>query len=78
MSVSLKEFLADIDVSLGGRVAEELSMSPCNIELGLNTDQAQVFGSENVTSGASSDLKHATGLATRMVKVWGLLSNHPT
>ena len=49
--VTQKEFLADIDVSLGGRVAEEL-----------------IFGPENVTSGASSDLRHATATATRMVK----------
>ncbi len=49
--VTQKEFLADIDVALGGRVAEEL-----------------IFGPENVTSGASSDLRHATATATRMVK----------
>lgn len=50
--VTQKEFLADIDVALGGRVAEEL-----------------IFGPENVTSGASSDLRKATATATRMVKV---------
>lgn len=49
--VTHKEFLADIDVALGGRVAEEL-----------------IFGAENVTSGASSDLRKATATATRMVK----------
>jgi hypothetical protein len=49
--VTQKEFLADIDVALGGRVAEEL-----------------IFGPENVTSGASSDLRKATATATRMVK----------
>ena len=49
--VTKKEFLADIDVALGGRVAEEL-----------------IFGPENVTSGASSDLRQATATATRMVK----------
>jgi hypothetical protein len=49
--VTKKEYLADIDVALGGRVAEEL-----------------VFGPENVTSGASSDLRKATATATRMVK----------
>ena len=46
--VTQKEFLADIDVALGGRVAEEL-----------------IFGAENVTSGASSDLRKATATATR-------------
>ncbi|KAI0302030.1 ATP-dependent peptidase [Russula brevipes] len=54
LMVSQKEFLADIDVALGGRVAEEL-----------------IFGPENVTSGASSDLRKATATATRMVKNWG-------
>ncbi|TFY79058.1 hypothetical protein EWM64_g4956 [Hericium alpestre] len=54
LSISLKEFRASIDVSLGGRVAEEL-----------------IFGSENVTSGAASDLQNATSTATRMVKNYG-------
>jgi len=54
LMVTQKEFLADIDVALGGRVAEEL-----------------IFGPENVTSGASSDLRRATATATRMVKNWG-------
>ncbi|KAI0374854.1 ATP-dependent metallopeptidase Hfl [Pilatotrama ljubarskyi] len=53
-SVSLKEYLAEIDVCMGGRVAEEL-----------------VYGPENVTSGASSDLQHATRTARAMVKNWG-------
>ena len=51
LMVTQREFLADIDVALGGRVAEEL-----------------IFGPENVTSGASSDLRKATATATRMVK----------
>jgi ATP-dependent metalloprotease len=51
LMVTKREFLADIDVALGGRVAEEL-----------------IFGPENVTSGASSDLRKATATATRMVK----------
>jgi len=54
LMITHKEFLADIDVALGGRVAEEL-----------------IFGPENVTSGASSDLRKATATATRMVKNWG-------
>lgn len=53
-SVSLKEYLAGIDVSMGGRVAEEL-----------------IYGYENVTSGASSDIKNATRTAQSMVKHWG-------
>jgi len=53
-SVSYKEYLAEIDVSMGGRVAEEL-----------------IYGSDNVTSGASSDIQHATKTAEAMVKNWG-------
>lgn len=53
-SVSLKEYLAMIDVCMGGRVAEEI-----------------IYGPENVTSGASSDLKQATRTARAMVKNWG-------
>ncbi|PPQ93308.1 hypothetical protein CVT25_014437 [Psilocybe cyanescens] len=53
-SVTLKEYLAEIDVSMGGRVAEEL-----------------IYGAENVTSGASSDIRSATRTAQRMVKYWG-------
>ncbi|KAJ7452414.1 ATP-dependent peptidase [Mycena galericulata] len=51
-SISLKEYLAMIDVSMGGRVAEEL-----------------IYGSENVTSGASSDIRSATSTARAMVTV---------
>ncbi|KAJ6547561.1 ATP-dependent peptidase [Mycena capillaripes] len=53
-SVSLKEYLASIDVSMGGRVAEEL-----------------IYGSENVSSGASSDIRSATATARAMVTRWG-------
>ncbi|KAF9464699.1 ATP-dependent peptidase [Collybia nuda] len=53
-SVSLKEYLAGIDVSMGGRVAEEL-----------------IYGPQNVTSGASSDIRSATRTAQAMVKHWG-------
>ena len=31
-----------------------------------------IFGEEKVTSGASSDIKFATGLATAMVRQWGM------
>ncbi|KAF8201840.1 ATP-dependent peptidase [Pholiota molesta] len=53
-SVTLKEYLAEIDVSMGGRVAEEL-----------------IYGPENITSGASSDIRSATRTAQNMVKFWG-------
>ncbi|KAF6765201.1 ATP-dependent peptidase [Ephemerocybe angulata] len=53
-SVSQKEYLAGIAVSMGGRVAEEL-----------------IYGEENVSSGASSDIVNATRTAKSMVKKWG-------
>ena len=46
---------ANLSVSMGGRVAEEL-----------------VFGYDKVSSGASSDISHATGLARNMVTKWGM------
>ncbi|EEQ85658.2 intermembrane space AAA protease IAP-1 [Blastomyces dermatitidis ER-3] len=54
VSRNYTEFLADIDVSMGGKAAEEL-----------------VFGPENVTSGISSDLQHATNTAFSMVTQYG-------
>ncbi|QRV72558.1 intermembrane space AAA protease IAP protein [Ceratobasidium sp. AG-Ba] len=48
-SVSFKQFSAMLDVSMGGRIAEEM-----------------IYGKENVTSGASSDIRAATNLARRM------------
>lgn len=53
-SYSRKEYLARIDVAMGGRVAEEL-----------------IYGTENVTSGAHSDLVAATNVASAMVKEMG-------
>eukprot|EP00591_Stephanopyxis_turris_P006643 CAMPEP_0195513072 /NCGR_PEP_ID=MMETSP0794_2-20130614/4813_1 /TAXON_ID=515487 /ORGANISM="Stephanopyxis turris, Strain CCMP 815" /LENGTH=716 /DNA_ID=CAMNT_0040640997 /DNA_START=330 /DNA_END=2480 /DNA_ORIENTATION=- len=53
-SMSLKEMLASLDVSMGGRVAEQL-----------------VFGDENVTSGAVSDIANATKIARAMVTKYG-------
>ena len=55
VSRSYKEFLAELDVCMGGRVAEEM-----------------IFGVENVTSGASSDLHKATETAKRMVCLYGM------
>ncbi|MBS1239776.1 MAG: cell division protein FtsH, partial [Proteobacteria bacterium] len=46
---------ANLAVSMGGRVAEEL-----------------VFGHDKVSSGASSDISYATGLARNMVTKWGM------
>uniref|UniRef100_A0A8C2REC3 ATP-dependent zinc metalloprotease YME1L1 n=1 Tax=Capra hircus TaxID=9925 RepID=A0A8C2REC3_CAPHI len=47
--------LAQMDVSMGGRVAEEL-----------------IFGSDHITTGASSDFDNATKIAKRMVTKFGM------
>lgn len=54
-SFTRKEYLAQLDVCLGGRVAEEM-----------------IFGEENVTSGAHSDIVKATDVAKRMVRYYGM------
>jgi hypothetical protein len=55
---------------MGGRVAEELSKFPFfNVKLTLIYQIRQVYGRDNVTSGASSDIRSATRIATSMVKV---------
>jgi len=46
---------ANLSVSMGGRVAEEI-----------------IFGHDKVSSGASSDIQYATGLARNMVTQWGM------
>ncbi|ORY93605.1 peptidase family M41-domain-containing protein [Syncephalastrum racemosum] len=54
-SFTRREFLAQLDICLGGRIAEEL-----------------IFGPENVTSGAHSDIVKATEVAKRMVRHYGM------
>jgi len=55
LSYHREKMYADLAVSMGGRVAEEI-----------------IFGYEKVSSGASSDIKYATGLARAMVTEWGM------
>ena len=54
VSQTKTEYLAAIDVCMGGKVAEEI-----------------VYGPENVTSGAASDIQKATSLAYSMVTQLG-------
>ncbi|CAF0725828.1 unnamed protein product [Brachionus calyciflorus] len=54
-SMTKSQLLAKMDVSMGGRVAEEI-----------------IFGQDKVTTGAMSDFKSATNIATQMVKALGM------
>ena len=54
-SITRAKLMADIKVTMGGRIAEEM-----------------IFGYDQVTTGASSDIRAATSLARRMVMEWGL------
>lgn len=55
VSMAKKEYLAKIDICMGGKVAEEL-----------------VYGPDDVTSGASSDIQQATAIAYAMVTQMGM------
>ncbi|KAF2400935.1 ATP-dependent metallopeptidase Hfl [Trichodelitschia bisporula] len=55
VSMAKNEYLARIDVCMGGKVAEEM-----------------IYGAENVTSGASSDIQQATAIAYAMVTQMGM------
>eukprot|EP00472_Partenskyella_glossopodia_P013280 CAMPEP_0197531648 /NCGR_PEP_ID=MMETSP1318-20131121/36488_1 /TAXON_ID=552666 /ORGANISM="Partenskyella glossopodia, Strain RCC365" /LENGTH=708 /DNA_ID=CAMNT_0043087937 /DNA_START=88 /DNA_END=2214 /DNA_ORIENTATION=+ len=54
-SVTRKQLIAEMDVCMGGRAAEEM-----------------VFGRDNVTTGASSDMRRATQIARAMVLKYGM------
>uniref|UniRef100_A0A671M9D9 ATP-dependent zinc metalloprotease YME1L1-like n=1 Tax=Sinocyclocheilus anshuiensis TaxID=1608454 RepID=A0A671M9D9_9TELE len=60
-SETRSQLLAQMDVSMGGRVAEEL-----------------IFGSENITTGASSDFDSATKIAKLMVTRFGMSEKNIT
>ncbi|KAF1350778.1 intermembrane space AAA protease IAP-1 [Delphinella strobiligena] len=55
VSETKKEMMAQIDVCMGGKVAEEL-----------------IYGADNVTTGASSDIQSATRIAYMMVTQAGM------
>ncbi|GAB1729201.1 hypothetical protein NU195Hw_g6057t1 [Hortaea werneckii] len=55
VSETKKEMMAQIDVCMGGKVAEEL-----------------IYGPDNVTTGASSDIQNATRIAYMMVTQAGM------
>lgn len=59
-----------LDVAMGGRIAEEMSRwSPRERFVTHNhVPHLLVYGKENVTSGASSDIRAATNISRRMVK----------
>lgn len=40
--------------------------------LGGRAAEELIFGTDRITSGASSDLKQATSIASHMVKDWGM------
>lgn len=81
--MTLKEYLARIDVAMGGRVAEELSELLISFaSVVLSSSNPVVYGADGLTSGASSDIRAATQTADAMVKVslslWVLLGKHLT
>lgn len=55
VSMTKAQYLARVDMAMGGKVAEEL-----------------IYGADNVTSGASSDIQSATSIAYAMVTQMGM------
>lgn len=47
------------------------------VAMGGRVAEEMIFGARKVTTGASGDIKAATGMASRMVKEWGMSSLGP-
>ncbi|XP_064471627.1 ATP-dependent zinc metalloprotease YME1L-like isoform X2 [Ornithodoros turicata] len=53
-------------------VTKSQMMATLDTLMGGRAAEELIFGQDKITSGASSDLKQATALATNMVKEWGM------
>jgi cell division protease FtsH len=53
-------------------MTREAALSRLASVMGGKAAEELVFGSDNVTNGASSDIQHITNLATAMVSQWGM------
>lgn len=71
--MTFQQMLARLDVCMGGRVAEEVTcFSITRAPSTRNSCPQVVFGSNSITSGASSDLEQATRTARAMVEKFGM------
>ncbi|MCB2130633.1 MAG: AAA family ATPase, partial [Rhodobacteraceae bacterium] len=55
-------------------LTREAALSKLASAMGGKAAEELVFGAENVTNGAYSDIQHVTNLATAMVSQWGMSS----
>jgi ATP-dependent metalloprotease len=53
-------------------VTKSQLLATMDVMMGGRAAEELIFGNEKITSGASSDLKQATSIATHMVKDWGM------
>jgi len=53
-------------------VTKSQLLAMMDVAMGGRAAEELIFGIEKITSGASSDLKQATSIATHMVKEWGM------
>lgn len=53
-------------------VTKQQLMAMLDTMLGGRAAEELIFGADKITSGASSDLKQATSIASHMVKDWGM------